>query len=149
PACLPVDCIEAGALDDAVFEIDPDHAEFEKAGNVFGQHTVVVAVSAFKVHGHGGIYCARDSRYDLLDGANRNGFVVSVALRLRTTPATGRDPLSARAQNRFRRASTPRFLQQPRSPFDVEPGKSWFSRPGSFPSPLPGRRRTIKPLRPP
>jgi hypothetical protein len=88
PACLPVDCIEPGALDDAVFEIDPDHAEFEKAGNVIGQHTVLVAVSAFKVHGHGGICCARDSRYDLLDEAKRNGFAVSVALRFCDSPAT-------------------------------------------------------------
>src|SRR5262249_29952839 len=37
PACLPVHWIEPGALDDAVFEIDPDHAEFEKARDVFGQ----------------------------------------------------------------------------------------------------------------
>ena len=36
PARLPVDRIKPRALDDAVFEIDPDHAEFEKARNVFG-----------------------------------------------------------------------------------------------------------------
>ena len=95
-----VDWVEPGALDDAVFEIDPDRAEFGKAGNVCSQHTVVVAVSAFKVHGHGGIYCAPNSRYDLLDEANRNSFAVPVALRLCDQPSYwSRLPLRPRPES--------------------------------------------------
>jgi hypothetical protein len=36
-----VDWIEPGALNDAVFEIDPDETEFKEAGHIFGQRTIV------------------------------------------------------------------------------------------------------------
>src|SRR5262249_31288051 len=124
PACLPVHWIEPGALDDAVFEIDPDHAEFEKARDVFGQRTIVVAVSAFEVDRHRRIDRAGDPRDDLLDEHDRDGFTVPVTLRLCDSPTAGRNCLCARVQNRFRGASVPRVVQQQRRPFDVELGKS-------------------------
>jgi hypothetical protein len=36
-----VNWIEPGALNDAVFEIDPDETEFKEAGHIFGQRTIV------------------------------------------------------------------------------------------------------------
>jgi hypothetical protein len=52
PAGMLVDWIEPGALNDAVFEIDPDDTEFKEAGHIFGQRTIVVAVAPFEVDGH-------------------------------------------------------------------------------------------------
>jgi hypothetical protein len=71
-------------------------------------------------------------RYDLRDEANKNGFAVPVALRLRDSPATGRDCRCARFQNRFRRASIPRIVQQQRRAFDVELGKCGISSIGAM-----------------
>ena len=42
PPGLLVDWIEPGALNDAVFEIDPDDTGFKEAGHIFGQRTIVV-----------------------------------------------------------------------------------------------------------
>src|SRR5204862_2384058 len=104
PPGVLVDCIEPGALDDAVFEIDPDDTEFKEAGHIFGQRTIVVAVAPFEVDGHRCIDRAYDPRNDLLDECDRNGFAVPVTLRLRDSPATGRNGLCARLRDRFRGA---------------------------------------------
>jgi hypothetical protein len=53
-----------------------------------------------------------------------NGFAVPVTLRLRDSPAAGRNGLCARVQDRFRGAGVPRIVQQQRRAFDVELGKS-------------------------
>src|ERR1700760_3882033 len=52
PPGVLVDWIEPGALNDAVFEIDPDNTEFKEAGHIFGQRTIVVAVVPFEVDGY-------------------------------------------------------------------------------------------------
>src|SRR5262249_18203371 len=117
---LPVDRIEADTLHNAVFEVHPDHSQCEKTGYVFSQHGIVVAVSAFKVHGHRDLYRARDARHDLLAQSNRDGFGVPVALRLCNGPAAGRDSLCARIQNGLRGTRIPGIVQQEWSAFDVE-----------------------------
>jgi hypothetical protein len=48
PPGVLVDWIEPGALNDAVFEIDPDDTEFKEAGHIFGQRTIVVAVAPLR-----------------------------------------------------------------------------------------------------
>ena len=148
PPGVLVDWIEPGALNDAVFEIDPDDAEFKEAGRIFGQRTIVVAVAPFEVDGHRCFDRAYDARNDLLDECDRNGFAVPVTLRLRDSPAAGRNGLCARVQDRFRGAGVPRIVQQQRRAFDVELGKSG----GLFDlvhfTLLLLRQRATKPLRP-
>src|SRR3954454_8459821 len=73
PPGVLVDWIEPGALNDAVFEIDPDDTEFKEAGHIFGQRTIVSLSPPFEVDGHRCIDRAYDARNDLLDECDRNG----------------------------------------------------------------------------
>src|SRR5262249_49046283 len=102
------------------FEINPDNSQIEHTGDVFSQRFIVIAISAFKVHGHRDIYRVCDSRNDLLDQTNRKGFAVLVALRLCDGPAAGRDSLCAGIHNRFGGASIPGIVKQQWCAFDVE-----------------------------
>src|SRR5690242_18615025 len=110
PPGVLVDWIEPGALDDAVFAFDSDDTEFKEAGHIFGQRTIVVAVAPFEVDGNRCVDSAYDARNDLLDECDRNGFAVPVTLRLRDSPAAGRNGLCARVQDRCG-AGVPRIVQ--------------------------------------
>src|SRR5580692_12583764 len=48
PAGLPVDVVKPRPLDDPVLEIDADHAQSEKTGDIIRQFAVVLTISPFE-----------------------------------------------------------------------------------------------------
>ena len=116
---MPFDCVEALTFDDAILEIDTDHAQIEKTRDIAGQLIVVIAVPAFEIDRNGEIDRRRDPRNDLLGELDRDGLAVAVTLRFRDGPAACGDRGRACFNNGFCTARIPRIVEQQRRAFDV------------------------------
>src|SRR5258705_10810983 len=120
---LPINVVEPFPLDHAVLESGSDDSKIEKLGNVRAQLAIIVAISAFEVHGHRHVNCRRDPFDDLLGKRKWKVLAVLISLRTGDRPTAGRDRRRAGIDDRFRTACIPRVVKYQWRPFDVKGGE--------------------------